>query len=86
MKRQLWENAKQRADAYHTVFTGVVGERVLEDLKHTLYFYEPTHVKGDAYESAFREGMRAVALAIHNTVETAPSLPTPEEIEETDGD
>jgi hypothetical protein len=50
--------------AYHLVFEGEHGEKVLRDLMAKGHVLEPTHVPGQPDETSFREGERRLALYI----------------------
>lgn len=49
---------------YSQVFTTPEGQYVLNDLMQVCHMLSPTHVTGDAHETAFREGKRNVVLRI----------------------
>ena len=53
----------QRAQDYHTLFTGDVGRRVLRDMAEA-YGERTSYVPNDPYATAFREGERHVYLSI----------------------
>ena len=54
---------KRRAALYQEVFTPEPGKRVLADLIEQNFIFNTTQ-GADPYETAFREGRRAVVLAI----------------------
>lgn len=92
MRGNLWGSGSARditlarAQAYKTVFTGLTGELVLEDMKRLLGFYQTTF-SNDPYIAANNEGKRAVLVAIMNTIELAehPELVSELEDDELDG-
>ena len=55
--------------AYKQVFAGEFGDTVMKDLSLKCREKALTYVTGDPYETAFREGMRAVVTMIRNTLE-----------------
>lgn len=57
------EERQRRAD-YRLVFASEAGRRVLADLARVCYGERSTYVRGDALETAFREGERQVYLRI----------------------
>ena len=63
---QLDKKVKQLVSNYKTTFNTNTGKIVLEDLKKRSHFYNTTHVKGDAYESAFYEGQRSLVVFIES--------------------
>ncbi len=63
---QLDKKVKQLVSNYKTTFNTDTGKIVLEDLKKRSHFYNTTHVKGDAYESAFYEGQRSLVVFIES--------------------
>ena len=69
----------QQARDYHSIFTSETGKAVLNDLKKSCFFNRTSHVPGDPYSSAFREGMREVILRIEIVIEYAKN---PDLIEE----
>ena len=54
---------KRRAALYQEVFTPEPGKRVLADLMEQNFIFNTTQ-GADPYETAYREGRRAVVLAI----------------------
>ena len=60
--RQQLENTRED---YRLVFDTDSGDQVLKDLQNRFFINQPTFV-GDPYETAFREGQRAVVLFIQN--------------------
>ena len=64
MKNNLDEELKQQKIDYLTTFTTPEGERVLADL--TSAYYHRSSFSKDPYETAFKEGQRAVIVRILN--------------------
>lgn len=64
LENKLQEAAEQLKADYKACFLGGSGHRVLADLARVGFLGETTHVPGDAFHSAFREGARAVVLHI----------------------
>ena len=64
MKHNLDEELKQQKIDYLTTFTTPEGERVLADL--TSAYYHRSSFSKDPYETAFKEGQRAVIVRILN--------------------
>ena len=64
MKNNLDEDLKQQKIDYLTTFTTPEGERVLADL--TSAYYHRSSFSKDPYETAFKEGQRAVIVRILN--------------------
>ena len=62
----LDKKVKELVSNYKTTFNTDTGKIVLEDLKKRSHFYNTTHVKGDAYESAFYEGQRSLVIFIES--------------------
>lgn len=59
------ENAeKQLRINYGLTFSTREGFEAAKDILRHCHFLEPSHVAGDAYQTAFREGERNVALYI----------------------
>lgn len=58
--RRLW---RRNAD-YRAVFGSDEGKRVLADLCRFCHVAQPVFVPGDALTSAYRDGMRRVALRV----------------------
>ena len=59
------ENAeKQMRINYGLTFSKMEGFETAKDILKYCHFLEPSHVPGDAYQTAFREGERNVALYI----------------------
>lgn len=59
------ENAeKQLRINYGLTFSTREGFEAAKDILRHCHFLEPSHVTGDAYQTAFREGERNVALYI----------------------
>ena len=50
---------------YRITFDTPEGKRVLADLK-SAYYHRSSYTKGDAHETAFREGQRSVTIRIIN--------------------
>ena len=53
-----------RSQDYKNVFNSLQGQRVLYDLMKNHHVLSTTHVKGDPYESAMKEGERLVVIRI----------------------
>ena len=64
MNNNLDEDLKQQKIDYLTTFTTPEGERVLADL--TSAYYHRSSFSKDPYETAFKEGQRAVIVRILN--------------------
>ena len=64
MKNNLDEELKQQKIDYLTTFTTPEGERDLADL--TSAYYHRSSFSNDPYETAFKEGQRAVIVRILN--------------------
>ena len=64
MKNNLDEELKQQKIDYLTTFTTPEGERVLADL--TSAYYHRSSFSKDPYQTAFKEGQRAVIVRILN--------------------
>ena len=62
MKNLKTNSTAQLKGNYQRVLDTEDGEVVLEHLKMCFGFYQTTHVKNDAYETAFYEGQRSVVL------------------------
>ena len=54
-----------RIKDYRETFGTQAGRRVLSDLRRS-YGKRPSYVKGDAYDTAFKEGERSVYLKIES--------------------
>ncbi|QQS11061.1 MAG: hypothetical protein IPK81_15810 [Rhodospirillales bacterium] len=63
---------RERRRLYAAVFDSPDGVRVLDDLGRACFAAAPTYVRGDAVESARREGMRAVWLRIGGILDPRP--------------
>ncbi len=57
--------------AYKDALGGPAGEVVLDDLAAAAHMGRTTHVAGDPYESAFREGARAFYLFVKSRLDEA---------------
>lgn len=57
---------------YKAVFDTKQGEVVLQHLCKTGYVLDTTHVPGDPYETAHREGMRRIVISILKFLEKKP--------------
>lgn len=77
----LWEDPRQRAVAYKDFFTGPTAEKILEDLKRTLFYYRSSF-DPNPHIAAFNEGQRAVIVAITNTIASAAFPPVQGEEED----
>jgi len=51
-------------ESYKVVFNNPDGQRVLKHLMHTAYMTQTSYAPGDPNETAHREGMRRLVLAI----------------------
>lgn len=71
MSKLDWIFMKRRAQDYRAAFTTAAGARVLRDMMRAFHMARPTHVDGDPYASAFKEGQRSVILLILNKLEVA---------------
>ena len=58
-----YDERRRRAD-YRAAFGSEAGRRVLADLARFAHMGHPSYVRGDAMETAFREGERNVVLRI----------------------
>ena len=58
-----YDERRRRSD-YRLVFDSEAGQRVLADLARFAHLGHPSYVRGDAMETAFREGERNVVLRI----------------------
>ena len=58
-----YDERRRRAD-YRATFGSEAGLRVLADLARFAHMSHPSYVRGDAMETAFREGERNVVLRI----------------------
>jgi len=58
-----YDERRRRSD-YRLVFDSEAGQRVLADLARFAHMGHPSYVRGDAMETAFREGERNVVLRI----------------------
>ena len=59
---RLSEKEKKRLADYRTIFKGPQGERVLADLCHRHGIFDPCHVPGDPYSTAYNDGRRSVIV------------------------
>ena len=59
---RLTEKEKKRLADYRTIFKGPQGERVLADLCHRHGIFDPCHVPGDPYTTAYNDGRRSVVV------------------------
>ena len=59
---RLSEKEKKRLADYRTIFEGPQGERVLADLCHRHGIFDPWHVPGDPYSTAYNDGRRSVVV------------------------
>ena len=59
---RLSEKEKKRLADYRTIFKGPQGERVLADLCHRHGIFDPCHVPGDPYSTAYNDGRRSVVV------------------------
>ena len=63
---------KQRIIDYRVTFGSEHGRRVLSDLVRECHALEPSHVRGEPHETAFREGERNVLLKIITALSYKP--------------
>lgn len=61
---------KQSIGDYGRTFGSVIGGRVLDDLRK-MFGNRQSHVPGDPYETAFRDGQRSVYLYLLTKIELA---------------
>ena len=59
---RLPETEKKRLADYRTIFEGPQGQRVLADLCHRHGIFDPCHVPGDPYSTAYNDGRRSVVV------------------------
>ena len=59
---RITEKEKKRLADYRTIFEGPQGERVLTDLCHRHGIFDPCHVPGDPYSTAYNDGRRSVVV------------------------
>ena len=59
---RLTEKEKKRLADYRTIFEGPQGQRVLADLCHRHGIFDPCHVPGDPYSTAYNDGRRSVVV------------------------
>ena len=59
---RITEKEKKRLADYRTVFESPQGQRVLADLCQRHGIYDPCHVPGDAYSTAYNDGRRSVVV------------------------
>ncbi len=59
---RLSEKEKKRLADYRTIFEGPQGQRVLADLCHRHGIFDPCHVPGDPYSTAYNDGRRSVIV------------------------
>jgi microsomal dipeptidase-like Zn-dependent dipeptidase len=65
-------NVVEMHDSYKKVFSSPDGERVLEHLCRVGFVFDTSHVSGDPYETAHREGQRRLVLSILRFLERDP--------------
>ena len=75
-----WDERARRRD-YATVFGSPEGRRVLADLAATCFARAPTYVRGDAVESARREGARATWLRLAALLDERRAPPPAESVD-----
>ena len=68
---RLSEKEKKRLADYRTIFKGPQGERVLADLCHRHGIFDPCHVPGDPYTTAYNDGRRSVVVDLLRYLGTA---------------
>ena len=80
-------DAKTRALAksYAAAFNGGAGREVLDDLIKR-FDDRLSYVKGDPYETAFREGQRSVLITIRNMIAQAKGVPAAAQVSVEDAD
>lgn len=66
-------SVRDRAQVYALCFSSEAGRQVLDDLR--LLYDGQTYVRGDALETAFREGQRAVYRYIRDLMASAHHPP-----------
>ena len=59
---RITEKEKKRLADYRAIFEGLQGERVLADLCHRHGVFDPCHVPGDSYTTAYNDGRRSVVV------------------------
>ena len=59
---RITEKEKKRLADYRTIFEGPQGQRVLADLCHRHGIFDPCHVPGDPYSTAYNDGRRSVVV------------------------
>ena len=59
---RITEKEKKRLADYRTIFEGPQGQRVLADLCHRHGIFDPCHVPGDSYSTAYNDGRRSVVV------------------------
>ena len=59
---RITEKEKKRLADYRSIFEGPQGERVLADLCHRHGIFDPCHVPGDPYTTAYNDGRRSVVV------------------------
>ena len=59
---RITEKEKKRLADYRTIFEGPQGQRVLADLCHRHGIFDPCHVPGDPYSTAYNDGRRSVII------------------------
>lgn len=62
-----------RIRRYQSVFGNKEGQMVLTDLIKAHHVLQPTYVRGDTHESAFKEGERNVVLRIFSMMKIDPN-------------
>jgi len=67
---------KEMADKYRQVFTGKVGEEVLEDILRHCHLDQSSFVPNDPNYTAFKEGKRRVGLQILSYLKKTKTLDT----------
>tara|TARA_Y100001951_G_scaffold104082_1_gene114631 strand:- start:547 stop:783 length:237 start_codon:yes stop_codon:yes gene_type:complete len=72
------QDVKEVNNDFEECFSSPSGGRVLEWLENN-FVYRSSHTPGDAYETAFREGQRAIVLMLREKVKMAKY---PNQIEE----
>lgn len=68
MQNKMFDVFKKRPKLYKDTFSTPQGKEVLKDLAKFCGQNSPTHVPGDPYTSAYKEGMRRVFLRIQQFV------------------
>jgi hypothetical protein len=71
-QKQSLDKFKGKIIDYKQTFGSPHGQRVLRDLMKRFHIMKSTHVSGDPYETAFREGERHVLVTLMSTLKIDP--------------